>query len=150
MQDRPTTMELLEAVREFLEREVLPALTIHGLKYRMRIALNLLRIVEREIPGREARLSAELAALADLLERPDLTPPADAALLEARVREASRELCERIRAGAADAGPWRARVLAYVGAMVEDKLAINDPQRLETLRRPIAPEDTPGAGIRHG
>ena len=143
MQDRPTTMELLEAVREFLEREVLPALTVHGLKYRMRIALNLLRIVEREIPGREARLSAELAALHDLLGRPVPAPPADAALLETRVREASRELCERIRTGAADAGPWRARVLAHVGAMVEDKLAINDPQRLEALSRGAGPGSPP-------
>ena len=114
MQDRPTTMELLEAVREFLEREVLPALTVHGLKYRTRIALNLLRIVEREIPGREAR-----------------------------VREASHELCERIRAGAADAGPWRARVLAHVGAIVEEKLAINDPQRLEALSRGAGPGSPP-------
>lgn len=130
MQDRPTTMELLEAAREFLEREVLPTLTAHGLRYRTLIALNLLRLVEREIPGREARLSAELAALHDLLDRPAVAPPADAALLEARVREASRELCERIRAGAADAGPWRARVLAYVDGMIEAKLAINDPQRL--------------------
>ena len=143
MQDRPTTVELLEAVREFLEREVLPALTVHGPRYRMLIALNVLRIVEREVPGREARLSAELAALADLLDRPDLAPPADAALVEARVREANHELCERIRTGAADAGPWRARVLAYVGAMVEEKLAINDPQRLETLSRGAGPGSPP-------
>ena len=133
MQDRPTTLELLEAVQEFLEREVLPALTVHGLNYRMRIALNLLRIVEREIPGREARLRAELAALADLLDRPRAAPPAAAALLEARVQEANRELCERIRTGAADAGPWRARVLAHVGAMVDEKLGLNDPQRLATF-----------------
>ncbi len=133
MQDRPTTVELLEAVREFLERDVLPSLTVHGARYRMLIALNVLRIVEREIPGREARLRAELAALADLLDRPRDAPPADAALLEARVQVANRALCERIRAGAADTGPGRARVLAHVGAMVEEKLRINDPQRLATF-----------------
>lgn len=133
MQDRPTTVELLEAVREFLERDVLPSLTVHGVRYRMLIALNVLRILEREVPGREARLRAELAALADLLDRPREAPPADPLLLEARVQEANRELCERIRTGAADAGPWRARVLAHVGAMIEEKLGINDPQRLATF-----------------
>lgn len=133
MQDRPTTVELLEAVREFLERDVLPSLALHGTRYRMLIALNVLRIVEREIPDREARLRSELLALADLLGRPHEASAADAALLETRVREANRELCERIRAGAADTGPWRARVLAHVGAMVEEKLQINDPQRLQTF-----------------
>ena len=133
MQDRPTTVELLEAVREFLERDVLPSLTVHGVRYRMLIALNVLRIVEREVPGREARLRAELAALADLLDRPRETPPADPALLEARVQEANRELCARIRAGAADADPWRARVLAHAGAIVDENLGINDPRRLATF-----------------
>jgi len=133
MQDRPTTVELLEAVREFLEGHVVPRLTERGVRYRTLIALNVLRIVEREVPGREARLRAELAALADLLDRPREAPPADAALLEARVQEANRELGERIRSGAADAGPWRARVLAHVGAMVDEKLGINDPQRLATF-----------------
>lgn len=133
MQDRPTTVELLEAVREFLERDVLPTLTAHGVRYRTLIALNVLRIVEREVPGREARLSAELGALADLLDLPPAAPPADPARLEAQVRDANRELCERIRAGAADAGPWRARVLAHVGAIVEEKLRINDPRRLATF-----------------
>ena len=133
MQDRPTTVELLEAVREFLERDVLPSLTVHGVRYRMLIALNVLRIVEREVPGREARLRDELAALADLFDRPREPPPADAALLERRVQEANQELCERIRTGAADAGPWRARVLAHVGTMVDEKLGINVPQRLATF-----------------
>ncbi len=133
MQDRPTTVELLEAVREFLERDVLPSITVHGVRYRLLIALNVLRIVEREIPGREARLRAELEALADLLDRPPEAPPADPALLQARVREANRELCERIRAGAADADPWRARVLAHVGAIVDANLGINDPRRLATF-----------------
>ena len=133
MQDRPTTVELLEAVREFLEGHVVPRLTERGVRYRTLIALNVLRIVEREVPGRETRLRAELAALADLLELPREAPPADPALLAARVQEANRELCERIRTGAADTGQWRARVLAHVGTMVDEKLGINDPQRLATF-----------------
>lgn len=134
MQDRPTTGELLEAVREFLERDVLPSLAGQGPRYRLLIALNLLRVVEREIPGREGRLRAELANLADLLGRPGRGPAPDPAGLEDRVREANRELCDRIRAGAADAGPWRDRVLEHLESMVEENLAVNDPQRLATFR----------------
>ena len=74
----------------FLEGHVVSRLTEPGVRYRTLIALNVLRIVEREVPGREA----------------------------------NQELCERIRTGAADAGPWRARVPAYVGTMVEEKLAV--------------------------
>lgn len=134
MQDRPTAPELLEAVRDFLERDVLPSLAARGPRYRMLIALNVLRIVEREIPGREARLSAELSALAGLLGRPVEPLAAGAAGLDERVQQANRELCERIRAGEADAGPWRARVLDRLEAMVAENLAVNDPQRLAVVR----------------
>jgi hypothetical protein len=134
MQDRPSAVELIEAVREFIEREVLPALTDQGVRYRTLIALSALRIVEREVPGREARLRAELAALADLLGWPPGPAPEDPARLEARVIEANHALCERIRRGEADAGLFRARVLAHARAMVEEKLGISDPQRLAVLR----------------
>jgi hypothetical protein len=40
MQDRPTAVELIEAVRDFLAGEVAPALADRSLRYRMRIALH--------------------------------------------------------------------------------------------------------------
>lgn len=49
LHDRPTPQELAEAVREFLEREILPTLTDHRLKFRTLVAINGLGIAEREL-----------------------------------------------------------------------------------------------------
>jgi hypothetical protein len=47
--DRPTVQELAEAVREFLEREILPTIDDHRLKFRTLVAINGLGIAEREL-----------------------------------------------------------------------------------------------------
>ena len=47
--DRPTPQELAEAVREFLEAEILPVLGDHRLKFRTLVAINGLGIAEREL-----------------------------------------------------------------------------------------------------
>lgn len=52
MTDRPTARELVEATREFLEREILPTLDDHRLRFRTLVALNALGIVERELWAR--------------------------------------------------------------------------------------------------
>jgi hypothetical protein len=49
MPDRPTPAELAEAVREFLEGEVLPLMDDHRLKFRTLVALNALGILQREL-----------------------------------------------------------------------------------------------------
>ena len=47
--DRPTPPELAEAVREFLQNEILPIVVDHRLKFRTLVAINGLGIVEREL-----------------------------------------------------------------------------------------------------
>jgi hypothetical protein len=47
--DRPTPQELAEAVREFLQAEVLPLLDDHRLRFRALVAINGLGIAEREL-----------------------------------------------------------------------------------------------------
>ena len=49
MPDRPSAPELVEAVAEFLEREVLPLMTDHRMKFRTLVALNALGIAHREL-----------------------------------------------------------------------------------------------------
>lgn len=140
MQDRPTGPELLNTVRDFLEEEVVPSITDRRLKYQILIALNVLRILEREVPGEEGRLRAELDALHDLLGLPRTVQPTDPTALRQRVLEANRELCERIRRGMADTGPWRPLVLLHVRAAVEAKLRINNPTQLEAVLDDLADE----------
>lgn len=49
MSDRPTAPELVEATREFLEREILPALADPRLRFRTLVAINALGIAQREL-----------------------------------------------------------------------------------------------------
>ena len=50
MSDRPNARELAASVREFLETEILPAFDDQRLRFRTRVAMNALSIVERESP----------------------------------------------------------------------------------------------------
>jgi hypothetical protein len=47
--DRPDARELVEAVREFVERELLPTLSDQRLRFRTLVALNALGIAGREL-----------------------------------------------------------------------------------------------------
>ncbi len=63
--DRPTAAELVEATREFLEREILPTLEDQRLRFRTLVAINALGIAQRELEsGQEMLSEVELAELA--------------------------------------------------------------------------------------
>jgi Domain of unknown function (DUF6285) len=68
MHDRPTALELIEAVTEFLSAEVLPAATDHRLKFRTLVALNALGIAAREL-GSSNKLLLEPDEVAELARR---------------------------------------------------------------------------------
>lgn len=123
MQDRPTARELVGAVRDFLEMEILPGLEgrrrFHGL-----VAVNVLAIVARELEHEAAHLDAERARLEALLE----TAQENAPDLRDRVRQLEERLVERIRRGDADRGLFADAVRAHVRATVLEKLAIANPR----------------------
>ena len=52
--DRPSAPELVEAVAEFLEGEILPLMTDHRMKFRTLVALNALGIAARELAAEPA------------------------------------------------------------------------------------------------
>lgn len=101
--DRPTVTELVEAVREFLERDVMAA-TSGRVRFHARVAANVLATVERELAA---------SPLADLTTA-------------AREREA--DLARRIRAGELDGRLDEIR--AEVRATVREKLLVCDPDHL--------------------
>jgi len=127
VQDRPTARELLEAVRRFLEDDVVAALDGPG-RFHARVAANVLAIVGRELEGEEGLLVAEWTRVATLLGRPADAPPERLAALRAAVAEMTAALCSRIRRGDADASPFREAVRAAVTASVAEKLAVANPR----------------------
>lgn len=138
-QDLPTAVELLEVVALFLEHEIVPA-TDGSRQFRARVAANVMRIVAREIQREESHLRGELKALAGLLGESE--PRAETvAEVRRHALALNRELCERIRAGAADRGGFRERTLEVVRAMVENKLEVANPAYLEADRKLRANRD---------
>ena len=127
MQDRPTAQELLEAVRQFIEADVVPALDGPA-RFHARVAANVLAIVGRELEGEEGLLVAEWTRLATLLGRPGDAAPERLAALRAAVAALTAELCARIRRGDADASPFREAVRAAVTASIAEKLAVANPR----------------------
>ena len=126
MQDRPDAAELLNAVRAFLEEQVVPAL--EGTRqFHARVAANVLAIVGRELALGEDALRAEWWRLGTLLGT-SAEPPEGVSLLAAAVRRRNEELAVRIRAGDADAGPWRADVLGHLRATSAERLEIANPK----------------------
>jgi len=128
MQDRPHAAELAEAVREFIETEVLPGIDDPRLRFRTLVAANGLGILEREIAlgaplvrrevGSLERLLGHAAPLSDDIEE-----------LRRRAGDLNRELALRIRAGDIPEG-----TLAHLLATVADKLRVASPRYLERYR----------------
>jgi len=128
MQDRPTALELLEAVRGFLERDVVPVLE-GPRRFHALVAANVLAIVARELDGEEDRLAAEWRRLAPLVGEAG-PPPSGLAALRVAVREATAALAERIRRRDAEDGPFRDATRRAVRETVVEKLRVANPRFL--------------------
>jgi hypothetical protein len=83
------------------------------------------RILRRELDQAEEQLDREWAGLDALLGA--ATRPATLRALRDAIATRTAELCERIRAGDADAPPVRDAVLAHVRQTVRDKLLVTNP-----------------------
>ena len=130
MQDRPTSVELLEAAADFVESELVPA--VQGARqFQARVVANVMRIVAREIKMEDPLVRSEVKALALLLghDKPHLHGLDDLRKAAASLGE---ELTAKIRGGEADDGAWRSEVLTVVRQSVEDKLRIANPRYLDS------------------
>lgn len=107
--DVPTAEQLVESVREWIERDVLPA-TEGRLQFHARVAVNVLAMVERELAVGAQQAAAHEQRLAQLGCADDA------------------ELAERIRHGELDDRLPEVRDLVW--ASVRDKLAVANPKYL--------------------
>jgi hypothetical protein len=99
MSDRPTALELLEAVEEFLSSEVLPTLDDQRLKFRTLVAMNALGIARRELDTDEPGLHEdELRELARRIRAGEISDDTHAVLKEhvaAKLRVSNPKYLER-------------------------------------------------------
>jgi hypothetical protein len=107
--DMPSAGELVEAVREWLERDVLTS-TSGRVQFHTRVAVNVLAMVERELQVGQEQAAAHEARLAQL-------GCADEAELASRIRNG--ELDDRLP-----------EVRDLVWATVRDKLEVANPKYL--------------------
>ena len=111
--DAPTAQQLVESVREWLERDVLTA-TTGGVQFHTRVAINVLAMVERELELGPEQASVQAERLAALGFATD------------------DELAAAIRSGEMPDHGARAEVMRdAVWSSVRDKLAVANPKYLD-------------------
>ena len=110
--NQPTPLDLLEAVREFMEKRVMPRVDEHT-AYHTKVAVNALKIVERELTLAPDLEAVEQERLGRLLNR------------SGDLDELNRELCRQIRERQLD---WRNRgLLDPLPQTAMGKLTIDNP-----------------------
>lgn len=124
MQDRPNTSELSDAVKEFLEQEILPTISDARLKFRVLVAMNALTMISREVNLEENNLQNEFSSLKSLLHQ-DVPNPESFSRLKAITTELNSELSSRIRSGNVPEN-----VFAHLEEVTRAKLAITNPAYL--------------------
>jgi|1186.fasta_scaffold1157486_2 hypothetical protein len=112
-QDRPTAEELVTAVREFLERDVMTA-TEGRVQFHTRVAINVLNTVARELELGEGFTEGERVRAAALLGH------------DGNADDLEREVAAAIRSGTLD-GETDPAVRAHVRETVREKLLIANP-----------------------
>ena len=132
MQDRPSTIELIRGIYNFLEKDLVPVLQ-EPLRFHTRVAANLLKIIEREQELDIRNLFNEAERLSKLLSK--LSPSASSPRgLKAEILKLNEELCARIRNGDADHDPWRREVMDHIKQTLIEKLEITNPRMITKVQ----------------
>ncbi len=125
MMDQPSMLELVTAVREFIEQRAMPELKGHT-AFHARVAANALLIVERQIAQGPAADAGEAERLKALLGR------------DGTLDELNRALCAAIRNGELSLDDDRLK--AHLRETTIAKVAIDQPG-YSGLRTALRPRD---------
>ena len=112
MQDEPTPTELLKAVADFLRNEITPAIKGHN-AFKLRVGINAIDLVTRQLTLAESGDAAEHARLKQLLS-------ADGSLFDL-----NRALSDRIAKGEVDL--TTPGLSEHLWQTTMDKLAVDQP-----------------------
>ena len=122
MQDEPTPVELTRAVADFLRSDIAPMISGHD-AFKLRVAINILDLVTRQLTLEEASDAKEVERLASLLG------------MKGSVMELNRVLAERIEKGELDLSTTG--LAEHLWQTTMDKLAIDQPN-YASYRRELA------------
>jgi Domain of unknown function (DUF6285) len=112
MQDEPTPSELIKAVADFLRNELAPQ-TIGHSAFKLRVAINALDLVTRQLALAGGSDAAELARLSQLLG------------MNGSLLDLNRALAARIASG--EAGLDTPGLAEHLWQTTMDKLAVDQP-----------------------
>ena len=133
MQDRPTVPELLDAIAAYLRQTVLARLE-GGEQYHLRIAINLLAIIRREMDLGPRFLQAEWQSIAGLLgERSESMGQVADKELPATLLEQNGRLSRKIQQGHFDVPADAAALFSHLRTVTENRLRIANPKFLERV-----------------
>jgi hypothetical protein len=112
MQDEPTPEELIKAVADFLRNDIAPVISGHN-AFKLRVSINALDLVTRQLALEEGSNTAEAERLSRLLGK------------QGSLTELNRTLADRIAKGELD---LQAPGLAdHLWQTTMDKLAVDQP-----------------------
>ncbi|KWV57849.1 hypothetical protein AS156_37215 [Bradyrhizobium macuxiense] len=112
MQDEPTLTELIKAVADFLRSEITPAIKGHN-AFKLRVGINALDLVTRQLALAEESDTAEAARLKQLLG------------VDGSLAELNRALSEKIARGEVDLKT--PGLSEHLWQTTMDKLAVDQP-----------------------
>jgi len=112
MQDEPTPAELIKAVADFLRNDITPAIGGHS-AFKLRVAINALDLVTRQLALEQGSDAAEAERLSQLLS------------MEGSLKELNRALADRIASGEADL--QTPGLAEHLWQTTMDKLAVDQP-----------------------
>lgn len=134
MYDSPNVAELLGALRDYLDEQVIPAVKHdRKLNYQTHVALNVLRIIERELEAGKGHIQAEWLRLDHVQNSSKPFPENDLVKAEYELKERNRKLCEEISAGRYDYMPQRAALYEHLLTTTRIQLEIANPEFLADL-----------------
>jgi hypothetical protein len=112
MQDEPTPVELTKAVADFLRHDITPMISGHN-AFKLRVAINVLELVTRQLTLEQGSDAAESARLMQLLGT------------QGSLIDLNRVLAERIAKGGLDL--QTPGLAEHLWQTTMDKLAVDQP-----------------------
>jgi len=112
MQDEPAPTELTKAVADFLRNDIAPEISGHH-AFKLRVAINMLDLVTRQLTLEEGSDAAEAARLAQLLD------------MQGSLGDLNRALADRIAKGELDL--QTPGLSEHLWQTTMDKLAVDQP-----------------------